>query len=367
MWIEKTATGKFKYSERYADPMTGKLKKVSVTLDSNKKASQKAAEEALRRRVEILTAPSDKYSTITFGALCDAYTSSQRGIKEQTVVGNRKHCKKLRELIGEQTLVAKLTAPYVRSSLWSDSPATYNERLARFKALMRWAYREELAQNISYLEKLPKVKSQSVKEKDKDKYLEKDELIKLLDAMKVDSWKLLTRFLALSGLRIGEAIALNEDDIDFQAREIRVNKTYSLVTRKISTTKTETSTRSVAMQDELHDCCLEIIKRKWKIANITGKSSGLFFPDANDCSYIHYETYEKYFRENTEAILGRRLTVHSLRHTHVALLAENGIPLDVISRRLGHAHSGVTRDVYFHVTKKLAEKDANLIKAVKII
>ena len=361
MWIEKTSTGKYKYSERYEDPMTGKLRKVSVTLDNDKKGTQKAAQEALRRRVEILTAPSDKYSTITFGALCDAYTSSQRGIKEQTVIGNRKHCKKLRELIGEQTLVAKLTAPYVRSSLWSDSPATYNERLARFKALMRWAYREELAQNISYLDKLPKVKAQSVKEKDKDKYLEKDELIKLLDAM-----KLLTRFLALSGLRIGEAIALNEDDVDFHAREIRVNKTYSLVTRKISTTKTETSTRAVAMQDELHECCLEIIKRKWEIANITGKSSALFFPDPNE-GYIHYETYEKYFRENTEAILGRRLTVHSLRHTHVALLAENGIPLDVISRRLGHAHSGVTRDVYFHVTKKLAEKDANLIKAVKII
>lgn len=366
MWIEKTSTGKYKYSERYEDPMTGKLKKVSVTLDSNKKASQKAAEEALRRRVEILTTSPDKYATITFGALCDAYTSSQRGIKEQTVVGNRKHCKKLRELIGEQTLVAKLTAPYVRSSLWSDSPATYNERLARFKALMRWAYREEMVQDISYLDKLIKAKDKTMKEKDKDKYMEKDELKKLLNSMKVDDWRLLTKFLALSGLRIGEAIALNEDDIDFQAREIRVNKTYSLVTRKISTTKTETSTRSVAMQDELHDCCLEIIKRKWKIANITGKSSGLFFPDANE-GYIHYETYEKYFRENTEAILGRRLTVHSLRHTHVALLAENGIPLDVISRRLGHAHSGVTRDVYFHVTKKLAEKDANLIKAVKII
>lgn len=366
MWVEITKTGKYKYCERYTDPMTGKPKKVSVTLDSNKKTAQRAAEEALKRRVEALTTPSDKSSAITFGALCDAYTSSQRGIKEQTIIGNKKHCKKLRELLGEETLVAKLSAPYVRNSLWSESPATYNERLARFKALMRWAYREELVENINFLEKLPKMKALSVKEKDKDKYLEKDELQKLLDGMKVDDWRLLTKFLALSGLRIGEAIALNEDDIDFHARKIHVNKTYSLVTRKISTTKTETSTRNVSMQDELHECCLEIIKRKWEIASITGKSSRLFFPDPND-GYIHYETYEKYFRENTEKILGRRLTAHSLRHTHVALLAENGVPLEVISRRLGHADSAVTRDVYFHVTKKLAQKDADLIKNIKII
>jgi hypothetical protein len=162
------------------------------------------------------------------------------------------------------------------------------------------------------------------------------------------------------------AIALNEDDIDFQAREIRVNKTYSLVTRKISTTKTETSTRNVSMQDELYECCLEIIRRKWNIAAITGKSSELFFPDPN-LDYICYDVYAKYFRENTEKIIGRRLTPHALRHTHVALLAENGVPLEVISRRLGHADSSITRDIYFHVTKRLAQQDADLIKSIKIV
>ena len=30
MWIEKTPKGKYKYIERYEDPLTGKLKRVSV-------------------------------------------------------------------------------------------------------------------------------------------------------------------------------------------------------------------------------------------------------------------------------------------------------------------------------------------------
>lgn len=56
-----------------------------------------------------------------------------------------------------------------------------------------------------------------------------------------------------------------------------------------------------------------------------------------------------------------------MRHTHVALMAEQGVPLDVISRRLGHANSQITREIYFHVTKKLKEQDQQRIKAVKIL
>ena len=45
MWTEKTPTGKYKYSERYPDPMTGKLKKVSVTLPGNRNKDVNAARE----------------------------------------------------------------------------------------------------------------------------------------------------------------------------------------------------------------------------------------------------------------------------------------------------------------------------------
>ena len=37
MWVEELSNGKFRYAERYLDPLTGKQKKVSVTLDKNTK------------------------------------------------------------------------------------------------------------------------------------------------------------------------------------------------------------------------------------------------------------------------------------------------------------------------------------------
>ena len=368
MWIQKKPNGKYQFFERYTDPMTGKKKTVSVLLDKNRRVDREAASAALRQRIQALTITAVNCPDITFRALCEVYTKAQKdgAVKEQTAVSNERRMNTLRKKIGDTVIVSKLTAPYVRNALKADLPETYNERLTRFKALMRWAYREELVADISYLDKLQREKTQSVKEKDKDKYLEKDEVTKLLTGMKVDDWRMLTQFLILTGLRIGEAIALNEDDVDLKARQITVNKTYSREIGKISTTKTETSTRIVSIQDELYDCCLEILQRKWKIASITGRSSELFFPDPNH-GYINYDVYAKYFRENTEALIGRKLTPHALRHTHVALLAENRIPLDVISRRLGHADSAITKNIYFHVTKRLQEQDADMLKNIKIV
>lgn len=56
-----------------------------------------------------------------------------------------------------------------------------------------------------------------------------------------------------------------------------------------------------------------------------------------------------------------------MRHTHVALMAEQGVSLEVISRRLGHSNSKITREIYHHVTKKMQEKDNQQIKDIKIL
>jgi integrase len=44
------------------------------------------------------------------------------------------------------------------------------------------------------------------------------------------------------------------------------------------------------------------------------------------------------------------LLLHDLRHTHAALLLRNGVPVKVVSERLGHAKAMITLGVYAHVT-----------------
>lgn len=49
--------------------------------------------------------------------------------------------------------------------------------------------------------------------------------------------------------------------------------------------------------------------------------------------------------------LNRRLSPHSLRHTHTSLLAEAGVGLTEIMDRLGHEDDSITKRIYLHVTK----------------
>ena len=65
--------------------------------------------------------------------------------------------------------------------------------------------------------------------------------------------------------------------------------------------------------------------------------------------------------------IGRKLTIHSLRHTHASLMMENGMDEQSIARRLGHTSSKVTKEIYLHVTKKMQEKENQKIKSIRIL
>lgn len=354
MWTQDTAQGKVRYFERGV--VNGRQLVVSVTLNDRRKSTQKEAAEILRQK---LGAAAPAPETVTFGAMLKLYKQSlAKEMKPQTARIAEFQFRKIEQLIGSETLLTALSAPFVRERLWADDPRTYNERLKHFKAALRWAYRDELIADVNFLDRLPKMRSEAHREALTAKYLEADELKVLLDGMKTEKWRLLTEFLVLSGLRIGEAMALTQKDVDLTARTITVNKTYSQPLKAVSmSAKTDAGNRIVAIQDELLDCIHRINK-------IMPRRRKIFFDDGG---YISYEAYSKYFRENTERLIGRKLSVHSLRHTHVALLAASGLSYDMISRRCGHAHSDITRDIYMHVTKKLQERDADQIKTVKIL
>ena len=44
-----------------------------------------------------------------------------------------------------------------------------------------------------------------------------------------------------------------------------------------------------------------------------------------------------------------RIRFHDLRHTHASLLVAAGVPIKVVSERLGHAHPGFTMHTYQHL------------------
>lgn len=366
MWVEKTKKGKYKYIERYTDPLTGKYRRVSVVLDKNTAQARKQAQKALEEKIR--QAESWKPANITLGELVKKYREEQKKtIKASTCSRNYSACNSIMEILGADSIVNKLNAGYVRESFLATgkAPVTLNEFLTRFKALMRWGYRNDYLSDISYLDKLEKFRDTPHRIKIEGKFLESSELSALLNGMTVRKWKDLTEFLSLSGLRFGEAAALDLPDVDLKSRLIHVSKTYDAAHDIVTSTKTATSTRDVYMQDQLYQLCRHL-KAERLSDNIVLPMSVVFFPGSKR-ERIEFDCYAKYLRENSERIIGRRITPHTLRHTHASLLMEQGVDIDTISRRLGHANSRVTREIYLHVTEKLKEKENERLRDIRLI
>lgn len=370
MWVEERGNGTYKAIERYTDYLTGKTKRVSVTMEKNTAQSRKVAQAALNEKIRQAYSGEKEEKKVTLKELVDEYRKDQETtIKQSTYRRNYFACETIKSILGEKTLVSRLTSRYVRDKFLAtrEEPGTLNERLKRFKALIRWGYYNDLIADISFLDKLEPFKDVSHREKIQNKFLEASELKELLDGMQHERWKLLTQFLALSGLRCGEAMALLLSDLDFKERVIHVNKTYDSNNHIITTPKTLCSIRDVYMQDELADLCrqIKITTLQRNILHGHPESKLLFSNDTG--TYIEYAAYNKYLKDNALKILGRPITPHTLRHTHASLLFEQGLTIDEIARRLGHEDSQVTREIYLHVTEKLKEKDRDRIKNIKII
>lgn len=366
MWVEETKQGKYKYIERFTDPLTGKYRRVSIVLDKNTRQAQKQAQAALQERIQDAMEP--QKNNITLEKLIKLYREEQaRTVKQSTYQRNYFACETLKRILGADIKMDSLNAGYIRKKMIATGkdPGTLNEHLIRLKSLIRWGYRNDYVSDISYLEKLERFKDIPHSQKIEGKFLESDEASRLIESMKMTKWKHLTEFLLLSGLRFGEAAALSRKDIDFKNRVIHVCKNYDSVNDIVTTPKTRTSVRDVYMQDELYRLCKTIAARSLSRSVIEINSVNLFFP-GNDGKHIQFYAYNKYLKENAMKVIGREITPHTLRHTHASLMMEKGMSEEAISRRLGHTDSRITKQIYLHVTQKMKVTENEQIKNIKL-
>lgn len=362
--------GRHTFTETFKDPRTGKRRRISCTRDKNTAAVRREAQAELDARIAALCSPYGAPEGMTLRALGDSYLRRMRPYwRDSTAERNAGALRSIISILGEDTLVSSISSRYVMDSFLASgkSATTLNEYMTRFKAFWRWAYRAEYVADAGWLVGLDRLPEPSRREKNALKYLEAEELQRLLPELKVDLERQLIEFLALSGLRIGEALALQLEDVDLAARVIRVTKTLNPHDRKIHDgAKTDTSNREVFIQTELMQLCRRIIKDRAVNLLRTGERSDFFFCDFSG-EPLEYNRINKYFRENCERVIGRRLSLHSLRHTHASLLFEQGVSLDAVSDRLGHANSRITKEIYLHITKKKRDQFSEQIERTRIL
>ena len=198
-----------------------------------------------------------------------------------------------------------------------------------------------------------------LKQQEKAKYLPKDKIKPFLDMVrKRDVYQyFLFRTLIETGMRIGEASALNWNDYDRKLKTLSITKSYNQKSNKFGPTKNKEN-RVIFISDEL-------AKELFKLKNLQNSNKIVnadFYNNSYDYIFCN-EFGEPLPRSTTHntmmyvtgKLLGKdnRLSIHKLRHTHATLLLESNVPMKVIQERLGHKSEAITSEVYSHVTKKM--------------
>lgn len=229
-------------------------------------------------------------------------------------------------------------------------------------AVMQGCIKETPCKNVILPKKNPL-------EEQKQMYLSAEELPKFLELFKdYSAFNTIILVLLYTGMRSGECLGLQWEDIDFEQRKIHIRHTLSDVggNHFLTTPKTATSIRDLYMNDNL----LALLKkhrveqRKLQIAlGSTFLHPEMVFTSAtgNYKDRSSLNTSLKRFLRGTDF---EYLTLHKLRHTNATLLLNNGIDLKIVSEHLGHADIQITAGTYTAVLDSSRVKTAELMEQI---
>ena len=226
-----------------------------------------------------------------------------------------------------------------------------------------------------------------------DQYLESWELKEVLSIVRKynEQYACIFEFQALTGMRIGEVIALTWDDVDFRKREISVNKTLVYIKDKetkkyvfkYQTPKTKNSIRTIPMQDSVY----KALKRQWiqlkemqlsasEWQPLEGFENLVFVgkngkPITEHTFQVTLDWIEKSINKERKKQAEKNKTVfipiphfypHALRHTFATRCFEAGIDAKVVQGFLGHYSIAITLDLYTHVTDDKAKSEMDKLQ-----
>ena len=135
-----------------------------------------------------------------------------------------------------------------------------------------------------------------------------------------------------TGLRLGELLALTPKDFNFEKGTMSINKSYQRLQGDdvITEPKTPQSNRIIKITDTLCTEIQEYIRHQYKM-----KPKDRLFP--TNKSYLTNE-----MKRGCKETGVKKITLHSVRHSHVSLLINHGFSAVAIADRVGHLSIDIT-------------------------
>ena len=181
-----------------------------------------------------------------------------------------------------------------------------------------------------------------------------DDFARYLAVVDIPTYRLLFRFLYVSGCRKGEALALSFDDIDLEKGTVRINKSLTRKTSgkpyAITTPKNKFSNRTIEMPQGLLAELLETKKSNEDLFVFGGSTP------------IAENTLTRKHNKWCQVSGVPHIRIHDLRHSCASYLISQGISIVAVSKRLGHASISQTLDTYCHMMPSDADRIKEIFK-----
>lgn len=188
------------------------------------------------------------------------------------------------------------------------------------------------------------------------------------------------------GMRMGELTALEWQDVNFDTGLLRINKSLQHLKDKgtfVKSTKNETSNRIISLPSSaialLREYKLWQNCEKAKLGDLWNDEYTNIFTTLNGKPMFPStisKWFNKFIKRHNEAIMNDdtipdkdkekylldNVNFHGLRHTSATLLINQGVDVTTVSKRLGHARTSTTTDIYAHSLKKADTEAADKLE-----
>lgn len=381
MWIEKRMVhGKPRYCfiERYKSSLTGCYKRVSVTYGKKTRQVQKEATRELEDKIqEALAKEGHAVRDITMEQLEKNFLNTYiKQVRYNTYHNAKVILDRFINNIGKSSRPTSITTiwlnRYFSNQLYRDQCPlcnnTVRDKKGKINLLLTYAV------DYGYLRNNPmdKVKiswkdeSQRRRDEIENKYLTADEFHKIIEDCKdrrLPHYADALTLQCLTGLRFGELCALKPQNILHKNGKTYLQINSTLIWKRsplqpvIShTTKTFAGKRTIILSPE----AAQIVNKRAK-----GKSPNALLFTAKNKRPLNVNCVDATLKRIArKQKINKNLSTHIFRHTHVSVLADMGVPLRVIQKRVGHANGDITTKIYMHVTKQAQQEFENKIAEI---
>ncbi len=359
--VRQLPSGKWQWSVTVGRDADGKQRRKTGT-EKHETAAKKALAAALAEVQRGAVAIPEK---LTLGEWLDRWTELKKAALSESTRSNhegliRLHIKPAIGRVRLQTLTPRDLEGFY-AELVKKKLGTSMQRQAHnvIHAALRHAMKLELVmRNVADV--VRPTPTRATVEDQASKALTAAEAGKLIPVLEADRWGAVFLFMLYTGLRRGEACGLRWANVDFERGLIRVHENLVAQNGKASVTtpKTAKSRRTVHLAQE----ALSLLRRQQETqdlerralseARTSGKerkrrwqNTGYVFTALSGVR-LNPENLKRSLDRLCEGADIRHITPHAFRHTFASLMLARGVPLEVVSEKLGHSRPSFTADVY---------------------